>query len=98
MAVGKTGGEHRTMAVYADTSLGMPDRDGVLDISIAIDGSWQKKGRTSKNGIVTVIGIMTGLILDFVTSSNDCQECDTGPPPDDASYADFIAKHQPKDH
>ena len=39
---------------------------------------------------------MTGLILDFVTLSNYCPECDTGPAPDDASYADFIAKHQPK--
>ena len=83
-------------AVYADTNLGMPDRDGVLDISISIDGSWQKRGRTSKNGIVTVIDTMTGLILDFVTLSNYCHECDTGPAPDDASYADFIAKHQPK--
>ena len=34
--------------VYADTNLGMPDRDGVLDISVSIDGSWQKRGRTSK--------------------------------------------------
>ena len=50
-------------AVYADTNLGMPDWDGVLDISISIDGSWQKRGRTSKNGIVTVIDIMTGLIF-----------------------------------
>ena len=49
-------------AVYADTNLGMPDRDGVLDISISIDGSWQKRGRTSKNGIVTVIDIMAGFV------------------------------------
>ena len=74
----------------------MPDRDGVLDISISTDGSWQKKGRTSKTGILTVIDIMSGLILDFVTLSNYCRECDTGPAPDGASYADFITKHQPK--
>ena len=38
-----------------------------LDISVSVDDSWQKRGRTSHTGIVTVTDIMTGLVVDFVT-------------------------------
>jgi len=53
-------------ATYVDMNLGYPDDDGILNISTSTDGSWQKRGRTSHSGIVTVTDIMTGLVTDFV--------------------------------
>ena len=55
----------RVRQTYMDMNLGIPDHEGVLDIFVSIDGSWQKRGRTSHNGIVTVIDIITGLVLDY---------------------------------
>ncbi|KAL8563508.1 hypothetical protein ACOMHN_066175 [Nucella lapillus] len=81
-------------ATYMDMYLGVSDEDGVLDISISIDGSWQKRGHQSHNGVVTVIDMMTGLVLDFVALSNFCQVCEIGPKPDDEDYEDWRQKHQ----
>lgn len=82
-------------ATYADMNLGTPDEDGVLNISISIDGTWQKRGRTSHNGVVTVIELFTGLILDFVALSNYCKVCEAGPNPDSREYRDWKRKHEP---
>ena len=79
---------------YTDMNMRAPDAEGILDISVSIDGSWQKRGRTSHTGIVTVTDIMTGLVLDFVSLSNYCHVCDTGPKPDDAGYIDWVNKHE----
>ncbi|XP_076470600.1 uncharacterized protein LOC143300657 [Babylonia areolata] len=81
---------------YADMNTGLPDSQGILNVSVSIDGSWQKRGHSSHNGLVTVIDIITGLITDFVALSNFCQVCETGPKPDDERYADWMEQHQDK--
>ena len=83
-------------AAYADMNIGIPDRNGILNISISIDGTWQKRGRTSHNGVVTVIEILTGLVVDFIALSNFCQMCETGPQPDDDSYDQWWEGHKNK--
>lgn len=42
------------------------DEDGNSsnNLSIGLDGTWQKRGHTSLNGVVSVSGIDTGQILD----------------------------------
>lgn len=84
-------------SAYADMNRGIPDVNGILDISISIDGSWHKRGRTSHNG-VCVIEIITGLIVDFVALSNYCQVCagDSSPSPGDAGFDNWYASHQDK--
>lgn len=72
------------------------DAEGVLDITVSIDGSWQKRGRTSHNGIVTVIEIMTGLVIDYVALSNYCQLCESGPKQDDQHYQQWWDQHKDK--
>lgn len=81
---------------YTEMHLAEPGDGGVIDISVSIDGSWQKRGHTSHNGIVTVIDIMTGLIIDFVALSNYCQSCETGPKPTDDSYQQWYDAHKDK--
>lgn len=39
------------------------------------DGTWQKRGHKSHNGVVTAISVDTGLCLDFEALTNYCQGC-----------------------
>lgn len=59
--------------------------DNVRDISVALDGSWQKRGHTSMNGVVTATSMDNGKVIDFEcltkycfkckNKRNDCNEC-----------------------
>lgn len=45
------------------------------DIAAAIDGSWQKRGHTSINGVVTATAIETGKVIDVHCLSKYCHGC-----------------------
>ena len=59
---------------YKDIGV-VPDKDGVLDVSVSYDGSWQRRGHSSHNGMAAVIDLMTGLPIDFEVLSNFCLKC-----------------------
>ncbi|GFT62227.1 uncharacterized protein TNCV_1701191 [Trichonephila clavipes] len=40
------------------------ENDGKRDFAVAVDGSWQKRGFSSKNGLVTVTSVDTGKVID----------------------------------
>lgn len=44
-------------------------------IAAAFDGTWQKRGHTSRNGVITVTSFDTGKVLDFECSSKFCIIC-----------------------
>lgn len=48
------------------------ENDGNRDLAVAVDGSWQKRGFTSKNGIVTITSVDTGKVLDVEIFSKHC--------------------------
>lgn len=35
------------------------------DIAVALDGSWQKRGHTSINGVITATSLDNGKVIDF---------------------------------
>ncbi|GFT72193.1 uncharacterized protein NPIL_68811 [Nephila pilipes] len=45
------------------------------DITAAFDGSWQKRGLTSLNGVVSATCLETGKVLDFECLSKYCFKC-----------------------
>ncbi|GFU68998.1 uncharacterized protein TNCV_3398851 [Trichonephila clavipes] len=45
------------------------------NIAIALDGTWQKRGHSSKNGIVTATSLDNGKVIDFECLSKYCFEC-----------------------
>ncbi|GFS49161.1 uncharacterized protein TNIN_490081 [Trichonephila inaurata madagascariensis] len=51
--------------------------NGVIDIVVSYDRTWQKRGHWSLYGIGIVIDILSGLILDYEIVSQYCQECTT---------------------
>ncbi|GFU54931.1 uncharacterized protein TNCV_3825751 [Trichonephila clavipes] len=48
------------------------ENDGKMDLAVAVDGSWQKRGFSSKNGLVTVTSVDTGKVIDVEVFSKHC--------------------------
>ncbi|XP_028412384.1 uncharacterized protein LOC114535204 [Dendronephthya gigantea] len=53
----------------------MEDDGSVLDVGVSFDGTWAKRGFTSLIGVVFVISIDTGKVLDYYVISKTCQKC-----------------------
>ena len=45
------------------------------DVGVSVDGTWQKKGFTSTNGVITAISVDTGKVLDTCILSKSCKGC-----------------------
>ena len=45
------------------------------DIGVSVDGTWQKKGSTSTNGVITAISVDSGKVLDVSILSKSCNGC-----------------------
>lgn len=52
---------------------GAKSKDDILDIAVSFDGTWHKRGHTSKHGVGIVIDVTTGLAIDFHVASTYCQ-------------------------
>ncbi|GFV93213.1 uncharacterized protein TNCV_573521 [Trichonephila clavipes] len=48
------------------------ENDGKGDLAVAFDGSWQKRGFSSKNGLVTVTSVDTCKVIDVEVFSKHC--------------------------
>ena len=42
-----------------------PNEDTVIETAVSCDGSWQKRGYSSLNGVIMVISMDNGKILDI---------------------------------
>ncbi|KAK3703836.1 hypothetical protein QZH41_012449, partial [Actinostola sp. cb2023] len=51
------------------------ETDSVVDAGITIDGSWGSRGWSANDGIVAVISVDTGKVLDVVHMNSLCPEC-----------------------
>lgn len=49
------------------------ENDNCRDLAVALDGSWQKRGHTSLNGIVSATSVSTGKVVDVEIISKYCQ-------------------------
>ena len=52
-----------------------PNGDIVIDSAVSCDGKWQKRGYSSLNGVVTVISMDNGKILDVEPMTRTCKSC-----------------------
>ena len=69
--------------------------DNVVDIDASFDGTWQKRGYSSLNGVVTAIAKDSGKCFDYRIMTKKCQACQSwqdkhGTP----EYDRFLADHQ----
>ena len=54
---------------------GGPDTGDVVDPAVSFDGTWAKRGFTSLTGVVFVVSVDTGEVLDYHVLSKACQRC-----------------------
>ncbi|GFV25906.1 uncharacterized protein TNCV_3868731 [Trichonephila clavipes] len=59
-----------SMALAAAETLSF--NNGNPNVPVAIDGTWQKKGHTSLNGVVTAVSVDTGKVVDAEILSRKC--------------------------
>ena len=57
-----------------DDTASTTDADSVLDTKVNGDGAWQKRGQSSLNGVVTLIG--NGKCIDYEVLSKKCKSCE----------------------
>ena len=70
--------------------------DSVIDTAVSCDGSWQKRGYASLNGVVTIISLDNGKIIDIEPMSKNCKACCLKEPlkhSDPVSYANWRNSH-----
>ena len=52
------------------------DSNGCYHISVTIDGTWQKRyGFSFLSGVIFLMSVLTGEIIDYVVRSKVCLEC-----------------------
>ena len=51
------------------------DSEALSDIDVSLDGSWQRPGYASLNGVVTAISQESGKRIDFEISSKNSKAC-----------------------
>ena len=67
---------HNTMDTNPDKISVLKDGTSVAGIAVSLDGTWQKRGHNSKNGVVFLISVDSGEVLDYSVKSQHCGECD----------------------
>ncbi|XP_068700909.1 uncharacterized protein [Montipora foliosa] len=69
--------ERLTQLASRENEESMVDIDGhsIAKVAVSIDGTWQKRGHSSKIGVVFAVSVMTGEILDYEVKSLMCKEC-----------------------
>ncbi len=66
----------------------------VKDCQVSVDGTWQKRGHVSLNGVVTLLSRNNGKCLDFEVLSKKCKGCQTWEKrKDDPQYSSWLANH-----
>ena len=51
------------------------DSTGIVDAAVSCDRSWQRRGYSSLNGVVTTISMRNGKVLDIEPMSRACKAC-----------------------
>lgn len=62
---------HQTVLEESDEQ----DSNAVVDVAVSFDGTWAKHGFSSLIGVVFVISVDTGEVLDCHVLSKACQQC-----------------------
>ncbi|ESO85563.1 hypothetical protein LOTGIDRAFT_155053 [Lottia gigantea] len=59
---------------YTEVHPDYEDED-IIDIDVVSDGTWQKRGFSSKYNVTVITDLLTGLALDFEVLTNYCHVC-----------------------
>ena len=83
-----------SMIAAADQLKENVDDQGISDITASCNGTWQKRGHSLLNGIVTVISSSSNKCIDYRIMTKTCKACQSwGRRKDTEEYKKFIANH-----
>ena len=68
----KRAGERLRKTVLSENE---EDQSQVVDVTVSFDGTWAKRGFTSLTGVVFVISLDTGEVLDSHVLCKSCSKC-----------------------
>ena len=71
-------------------------KNEVEDVVVSCDGTWQRRGFSSLNAVVTVLASDTGKWVDYWVKSKQCASCTSWESRKSAEpnlYEEFISKH-----
>jgi len=75
---------------------GESDSTAIIDAAVSFDGTWAKRGFTSLTGVVFVISVDTGEVLDYHVMSKSCHKCSVKKSQcegDDEKFEDWRREH-----
>jgi len=58
-----------------ECTLDVMDDDGVIDMTMSYNGTWQKRGFTSHHGVSVAIEVQTRLVVNYEVLLNYCHAC-----------------------
>ena len=58
-----------------EAAVEVKEKGGLTDVGVSFDGSWQRRGHSSLNGVGTAISVNTGKVLDCEVLSRHCKSC-----------------------
>ena len=67
--------ENVTLGSMLRASKEAVELEGTSDITAVFDGSWQKRGHSSHNGVVTATSFLTGKVLGVIVFTKYCAGC-----------------------
>ena len=71
------------------------DDSTIARVAVTVDGTWQKRGHSSKIGVVFVISVDTGEILDYEIKSLFCYECKAhAQDQENDEHKEWLKKHE----
>lgn len=66
--------EMRLVRAHTLKENGQENSDAVVDAAVSFDGTWAKRRLTSFTGVVFVIAVDTGEVLDYHILSKECRK------------------------
>lgn len=64
------------------------------DVGVSVDGTWQRKGYSSMNGVITAISVDNGKVLDTAILTKNCKACVRMRSAEPETYQAWYEKHQ----
>ena len=85
----------RNLVLRQNPNADKQDKDGAISVAVSLDGTWQKRGYSSKYGVVVAILVETGEVVDFEVLSMHCHQCrkHQHENKDSEAYKSWEAKH-----
>ena len=65
----------RKTVIQKNPNIEKEDKEGAVPVAVSVDGTWHKRGFSSKYGVVVAILVDTGEVIDFDVLSKHCYQC-----------------------